>query len=53
MNVEIKNAPIINKPFVVAKSEGIHLWFYGQYDTADRALEVADMIGGIVLRVIW
>jgi hypothetical protein len=37
--------------FMVVKVDGTDLWYYGRYETQDRAEEVALEIGGIFLEV--
>lgn len=42
-----------NKYIVARRVEDASLWYYGTYDTLDRAIEVAKEIqNGIVLRVM-
>ena len=50
-NVFIKNLPkekLVG--FIVARQHRGRLWFYGNYESEDRAYEIADEIGnGVVL----
>lgn len=47
----IKNVPAYayNHAWWVARSVDGELWFYGAYDTEERAREVAYMINGIIV----
>lgn len=52
VNAEIKNAPEnVGKGFIVVRvSEDTSLWWYGIYETKERAKKAASEIGnGIVL----
>lgn len=52
--IEIKNTPMTFKGrFVVARrAEDATLWYYGSYDTVERAVEVAEELGnGFVVEV--
>ena len=52
----VKNCPVniieIEAKFMVARLVDTDLWFYGLYDTNERALEVASKLGnGFVFEV--
>lgn len=38
-----------NNKFVVAKPVDCLLWYYGRYETAEKAFDVAKEVGGIVV----
>ena len=38
-----------NNKFVVAKPVDCLLWYYGRYETAEKAFDVAKKVGGIVV----
>ena len=55
-NLFVKNCPSniieIEAKFMVARLVDTDLWFYGLYDTKERALEVASKLGnGLVMEV--
>ena len=47
----IKNLPdyAIHHSYIVASVSSENLWFYGAWDDEDKAYEVAEMIGGVVI----
>lgn len=49
--MKINNVPayVTEKPFIVARNIDGSLWFYGAYDTAGKANEVAVEVDGIVI----
>ena len=52
MTIEtVRNVPAYayEHAYWVAREVEGSLWFYGAYDTADRAREVALMVGGVVV----
>lgn len=49
MGVRINNMPADHKPFIVVNNVNGVLWYYGSYDTQDRALEVAQAYGMVVV----
>ena len=55
INIEIKNAPetlrqfIVVRPVVNHKTFVTEFWYFGSYDTSDRAYFSAAEIDGIVL----
>ena len=56
MKVEMKifNVPKdVTEPYIVARaSEDCSLWYYGQYESKERAKEVAQELGnGIVVQI--
>ena len=55
-NLFVKNCPVNiiqnEHPFMVARLVDTDLWYYGLYDTNERALEVASKLGnGLVMEV--
>ena len=50
--VKINNLPdyAINHDYIVVRAVNGELWFYGAYDTEERAYEVAEIEDGAVLR---
>ena len=50
--VLIHNMANLKPGFIVARADGVDLWYYGTYETQDRANEVAEKLGnGIVMEV--
>ena len=52
MTIEtVRNVPAYayDHPYWVVREADGDLWFYGAYDTIDRAREVAAMVGGVVV----
>ena len=50
MKATVKNVTEGEEPFVVARvSEGM-LWYYGRYSNIERAYEVAEEVGGVILK---
>ena len=49
MNVRINNQPAVVSKWVVASVVNNELWFYGSFENQDKAIRVADMIGGVCL----
>lgn len=40
--------------YVVVRKDGTDLWYYGVYDTRERAQGIAEKLGnGLVLEAIW
>lgn len=51
-NIKINNVPdYAKKGFIVARSDGAELWFFGCYDTEDDAIRVCKEINGIYVEV--
>ena len=48
----IKNLPAyaIYHNYIVTSVCNSNLWFYGAWDDEDKAYEVAEMIGGVVIK---
>lgn len=55
LNIEIKNAPEVARQFIVARPVVNHktfvteFWYFGSYDTSDRAYFSAAEVDGVVL----
>jgi len=49
MTALVKNVTEGSERFVVAKVDNTDLWYWGRWDDYDRAKEVAEEVGGIVL----
>lgn len=51
LNLIVKNLPeyAIHHTYIVASVCDSNLWFYGTWDDEDKAYEVAEVIGGVVI----
>lgn len=49
MKVKVKNVTAGEEPYVVGRFVDDEFWYWGRFDTEQRAKEVAEEIGGIVL----
>jgi len=48
--VTLKNFPSYElEPYTVARADSAEFWFYGTYETIDRAIEVARSLGNGVV----
>lgn len=52
MKVKVNNVTEGEEKFVVARVSGGELWYWGRFDTEQKAKEVAGEICGIVLEEI-
>ena len=51
--VVIKNLSVYETGFIVARLVDSELWYYGVYETQERAEEVAEALGnGVVLQAV-
>ena len=46
--ISVNNAPTVIEPYIVVKAINGAVWYYGQYEPREKALEVAREVNGFI-----